>query len=146
MAQELNYKGYRLQVSPQGPFPVRIRIGVPSEGLGSRLDQITAWLDANSGADGWTMTPSGTGGVVPRRLPGHTGGFLVQTSAFADPKRGASSHLIPSTRPQHDSHHGQHHRDLDKHPDHSRERSPGLEPEQRDCRRHSKHEEVRVPD
>jgi hypothetical protein len=45
-------------------FPVRIRIGVPPEGLGSRLDQITAWLDQNAGADGWAMTPSGTGGVV----------------------------------------------------------------------------------
>jgi hypothetical protein len=45
-------------------FPVRIRIGIPLEGLGSRLDQITAWLGSNCGADGWTMTPSGTGGVV----------------------------------------------------------------------------------
>jgi hypothetical protein len=26
-------------------FPVRIRIAVPPEGLGSRLDQIIAWLD-----------------------------------------------------------------------------------------------------
>jgi hypothetical protein len=45
-------------------FPVRIKIGIPPGGLGSRLDQITAWLGANCGADGWTMTPSGTGGVV----------------------------------------------------------------------------------
>jgi hypothetical protein len=45
-------------------FPVRIRIGIPPAGLGSRLDQITAWLDANCGADGWAITPSGTGGVV----------------------------------------------------------------------------------
>ena len=34
-------------------FPVRVRIAVPPEGLGSRLDQIIAWLDANCGADGW---------------------------------------------------------------------------------------------
>ena len=45
-------------------FPVRIRIGVPTEGLGSRLDQIFAWLDANCGADGWTSMPSSTRGVV----------------------------------------------------------------------------------
>jgi hypothetical protein len=45
-------------------FPVRIRIGVPPEGLVGRLDQITAWLDANCDAYGWTMNPSGTGGVV----------------------------------------------------------------------------------
>src|SRR5437868_4738143 len=45
-------------------FPVRIRIGVPPEGLGSYLDQIFAWLDANCGADGWTSAPSSTRGVV----------------------------------------------------------------------------------
>jgi hypothetical protein len=39
-------------------FPVRVRIAVPPEGLGSRLYQIIAWLDANCGADGWTSTPS----------------------------------------------------------------------------------------
>ena len=45
-------------------FPVRVRISVPPEGFGSRLDQIIAWLDANCGADGWTSTPSSTRGVV----------------------------------------------------------------------------------
>jgi hypothetical protein len=45
-------------------FPVRIKIAVPPEGLGSRLDQIFAWLDANCGADGWTSAPSSTRGVV----------------------------------------------------------------------------------
>jgi hypothetical protein len=45
-------------------FPVRIRIGIPPAGLGSRSDKFTAWLDANCGADGWTMTPSGAGGVL----------------------------------------------------------------------------------
>jgi hypothetical protein len=45
-------------------FPVRIRIGVPPEGLGSHLDQIFAWLDANFGADGWISMPSSTRGVV----------------------------------------------------------------------------------
>ena len=45
-------------------FPVRIRIGVPPDGLGFRLDQIKAWLDGNCGADGWAITPSGTRGVL----------------------------------------------------------------------------------
>ena len=44
-------------------FPVRIRIGVAPGGLGSRLNQMNAWWDANCGADGWAMTPSGTSGV-----------------------------------------------------------------------------------
>jgi hypothetical protein len=45
-------------------FPVRVRIAVLPEGLGSRLDLIIAWLDANCGADGWISTPSFTRGVV----------------------------------------------------------------------------------
>src|SRR6201997_2623186 len=45
-------------------FPVRIRIGVPPEGLGRRLTEMTAWLDENCGADGWAMTPSGMRGVL----------------------------------------------------------------------------------
>src|SRR5438093_10916582 len=45
-------------------FPVRIRIAVPPEGLGTRLDAIKAWLDDNCGADGWAITPSGLRGVV----------------------------------------------------------------------------------
>ena len=45
-------------------FPVRIRIGVPPEGLGGRLDELKAWLDDNCGAGGWAMTPSGVRGVL----------------------------------------------------------------------------------
>ena len=45
-------------------FPVRVRIGVPPDGLGPRLDRIKAWLDENAGAGGWAMTPSGTRGVL----------------------------------------------------------------------------------
>jgi hypothetical protein len=45
-------------------FPVRIRIGVPPEGLGGGLDKMIEWLDANCGADGWTSMPSSTRGVV----------------------------------------------------------------------------------
>jgi hypothetical protein len=45
-------------------FPVRIRIGVPSSGFGQRYTEITEWLDANCGADGWAITPSGMRGVL----------------------------------------------------------------------------------
>ena|ERR1700686_1152075 len=45
-------------------FPVRIRIVVPPQGLGSWLDELTAWLDDNCGAEGWAMTPSGLRGVL----------------------------------------------------------------------------------
>jgi len=45
-------------------FPVRIRIGVPPDGLGSRLDQIKAWLNENASVNGWVMTPSGIRGVL----------------------------------------------------------------------------------
>ena len=45
-------------------FPVRIRIGVPPGGLAQRYSQITDWLDANCGADGWALTPAGTRGVL----------------------------------------------------------------------------------
>jgi hypothetical protein len=61
-------------------FPVRIRIAVPPEGLGSRLDQIIAWLDANCGADGWTSTPSSIRGVVNDTLAVY---FLDATIASA---------------------------------------------------------------
>jgi hypothetical protein len=43
---------------------VRVRIGIPPGGLGRRLDEVNAWLDANCGADGWAITPSGSRGVV----------------------------------------------------------------------------------
>jgi len=44
-------------------YPVRIRVGVPAEGLGRRITEMTGWLDENCGADGWAMTPSGMRGV-----------------------------------------------------------------------------------
>jgi len=61
-------------------FPVRIRIGVPPEGLGSRLDQMRAWLDANCGADGWALTPTGMRGVLNDALSVY---FLDPTLAGA---------------------------------------------------------------
>jgi hypothetical protein len=45
-------------------FPVRIRIGAPAHGLGERIDQIGAWLDANCGATGWAMAPASLHGVL----------------------------------------------------------------------------------
>jgi hypothetical protein len=60
-------------------FPVRIRIGVPPEGLGQR--QMTAWLDENCGADGWAMTPSGTRGVLHDALSIYFGDATL-ASAF----------------------------------------------------------------
>jgi hypothetical protein len=65
-------------------FPVRIRIRVPPEGLGSRLDQMKAWLDDNCGAEGWAMTPSGLRGAVNDavavyfRDAAHAGGFVAR--------------------------------------------------------------------
>ena len=61
-------------------FPVRIRIGVPLEGLGSRLDQMRTWLDGNCGADGWALTPSGMRGVLNDALSIY---FLDSTLASA---------------------------------------------------------------
>jgi hypothetical protein len=51
-------------ITAERRFPVRIRIGVPPVGFGPRHTDITAWLDQNCGADGWTMTPSGVRGVL----------------------------------------------------------------------------------
>src|ERR1700751_2314676 len=45
-------------------YPVRIRIGVPPQGLGRRLTEMTGWLDQNCGAGGGAVTPSGVGGVL----------------------------------------------------------------------------------
>ena len=45
-------------------FPVRIRLAQPPGGFGVRLTDIYNWLDANCGADGWAITPSGSRGVT----------------------------------------------------------------------------------
>jgi hypothetical protein len=52
-------------------LPVRIRIAVPAGGLGSQLDQMIAWLDANCGPGFWAIAPSGTSGVVNDALAIH---------------------------------------------------------------------------
>jgi len=51
MRQSVAFGGKQAVREAERRFPVRVRIAVPPEGLGSRLDQIIAWLDANCGAD-----------------------------------------------------------------------------------------------
>ena len=64
-------------------FPVRVRIGVPSDGLGSRLDRIKSWLDENCGASGWAMTPSGTRGVLNDALSIYFGDATLASNFVA---------------------------------------------------------------
>ena len=45
-------------------FPCRIKLGVPSGGLGARLTEMQGWLDEYCGADGWAITPTGLRGVI----------------------------------------------------------------------------------
>jgi hypothetical protein len=45
-------------------FPARIRIAVPSDGLGRQLTDMIAWLDANCGFGNWAMAPAGIRGVA----------------------------------------------------------------------------------
>ena len=98
-------------------FPVRIRVAVPPEGLGIRIDAMKAWLDDNCGAEGWAMTPSGLRGVlndaisvyfrdttlaaafVARWCRGHQieaveGAFRVREDA-PPPRRAAPQHRTP---------------------------------------------------
>jgi hypothetical protein len=94
-----------------------IRIGVPSDGLGYRLDGIKGWLDENCGASGWAMTPSGTRGVLNDALSIYFGdpalanafvarwcaGYSVETSGGVfqvredepTPRVGATLHRTP---------------------------------------------------
>ena len=53
MRQSVAFGGKQAARDAERRFPIRVRIAVPPEGLGSRLDQIIAWLDANCGADVW---------------------------------------------------------------------------------------------
>ena len=45
-------------------FPCRIKLGIPTGGLGRLLTEMHGWLDQNCGADGWAMTPAGLSGGV----------------------------------------------------------------------------------
>ncbi len=57
---------------------MRVRIAVPSDGLGRQLGLIHAWLDETCGALGWASAPAGTVGVVNDALA-----FYFENAAFA---------------------------------------------------------------
>lgn len=59
-------------------FPVRVRIAVPPEGLGSQLALMHGWLDETCGAAGWSSAPAGTAGVVNDAIA-----FYFESAAFA---------------------------------------------------------------
>lgn len=61
-------------------FPCRIKLGIPTGGLGARLTELQAWLDENCGADHWAMTPAGLRGAVNDAVAVY---FLDATSAAA---------------------------------------------------------------
>jgi hypothetical protein len=75
-------------------FPVRIRIGVPPDGLGYRFDGIKAWLDENCGASGWALTPSGTRGVLNDALSVY---FADATLASAFVARWCAGHQVETS-------------------------------------------------
>lgn len=71
-------------------FPARIKIAVPPTGLGERLNQMFAWLDANCGADGWDQAPAGTGLVndalaIYFRNPLFVSAFAARWCVAAEP-------------------------------------------------------------
>src|ERR1700704_4423402 len=74
-------------------FPVRIRLAIPTGGLGERLNQMQSWLDQNAGADGWAMTPSGIRGVVNDAVAIH---FADATIASAFVARWCVGHRAES--------------------------------------------------
>ncbi len=51
-------------VEAERRFPCRIKLGVPTGGLGASLTHMQAWLDENCGADCWAMTPAGLRGPI----------------------------------------------------------------------------------
>jgi hypothetical protein len=76
-------------------YPVRIRIGVPPQGLGRRLTEMTGWLDENCGADGWAMTPSGMRGVLNDALSIY---FLDATLASAFVARWCAGYKVETAQ------------------------------------------------
>jgi hypothetical protein len=51
-------------VETERRFPCRVRLAIPTGGLGARLTEMHRWLDENCGAGGWAMVPAGLRGVV----------------------------------------------------------------------------------
>jgi hypothetical protein len=75
-------------------FPVRLRIAVPPEGLGARLDEIRAWLDDNCGIDGWAMTPAGLRGVVNDAIAVYFGDAALAGAFVARWCRGGKAETV----------------------------------------------------
>ena len=86
-------------------FPVRIRIAVPPQGLGVRLDEITAWLDDKCGAAGWAMTPSGLRGVLNDAVAVYfrdatlAGAFVVRWCRFCRVETAEGAFEVRDDRP-----------------------------------------------
>jgi hypothetical protein len=76
-------------------FPVRIRLGVPPEGFGRRLTEITSWLDENCGSGSWAMTPSGMRGVINDALSIY---FLDATLASAFVARWCAGYKVEAAQ------------------------------------------------
>jgi hypothetical protein len=75
-------------------FPVRVRLAVPPDGLGTRLDRIKAWLDDNCGADGWALTPSGLRGVLNDAIAVHFSDAALASAFVARWCRGSRTDAI----------------------------------------------------
>jgi len=59
-------------------FPVRVRLAVPSQGLGRQIEIMHGWLDQTCGVDGWAMAPAGFVGVINDAIA-----FYFDDAAFA---------------------------------------------------------------
>ncbi len=59
-------------------YPVRVRIAVPSQGLGRQLALMHAWLDDTCGHDGWATAAAGSAGIVNDAIA-----FYFVSAAFA---------------------------------------------------------------
>jgi hypothetical protein len=68
-------------------FPVRIRLAIPTGGLGESLDHMRAWLDQNADADRWAIAPSDIRTIVKDAVAvyfadaGIAGAFVAQWCA-----------------------------------------------------------------
>jgi hypothetical protein len=66
------------QRAAERPFPVRVWIAVPPDGLDRQLLVMHAWLDEICGPGSWAWAPSGTGGIVNDAIA-----FYFESAAFA---------------------------------------------------------------
>jgi hypothetical protein len=92
-------------------YPVRVRLALPGNGLGKMIEEMHAWLDENCGADGWTIAPAGTRGVVNDAIAVYfrdatlaaafvarwcAGGTAVTENGAFKPRRDAPKRRVPS--------------------------------------------------